>query len=183
MCFNYGTLVKPHLDYSMHATVSRQKFDYSFLDLHGLQVHSVQLKTLLCIHIPLNLLSVIAPISEVSSCAYSNHLQCSSLAQTHSFLEPKPLISSTKSVRPQHKTCSSLVINIFICYAIRILGGLAKTISSLAMNMFFCSAKSYSQVSYSDYLVTRDEPVRLFLGSWYRNRIKNNRKCGEIYLE
>ena len=79
----------------MRATVSKQKFDYSFFYLLGLELktNSVQPKTLLCIYmyIPLDLLNVIAPFSEVSSCNYSDHLKCSSPARN-------AFVSSAKSV-------------------------------------------------------------------------------------
>ena len=98
----------------------------------------MQPKTLLCIYIPMDLLNVVALVTEVSTCSYdySNHLRCSSSAQMHSSLAPKAFISSAKSVRPQYQTCSSLAINMFICNVIRIWRWGAKTISSVAINAF-----------------------------------------------
>ena len=135
----------------------------------------MQRKAQLCIYKTLDLLNVIAPISEVSSCNYSDHVHCSSPARTLSSLAPKAFVSSTKIVCPQHKTCLLLAINMFACSVIRIWRWVPRTISSLAMNVFICSVKSYSEVSSRDYLIASNKRVRLLFGSWFRNSPKKNR--------
>ena len=149
--FGCGMLVKPHLNYWMRATVSKQKFDYSFLYLLGLED---QLDTLFCINIPLDTLNVIAPVSEVNRWDCSKHLKRSSPGRKRSFLVPKRLFTAPKVFVPSTKrACSSLAINMFVCNVICIWRWVAKTISSLVMNVFVCSVKSYSEVSSRNYLI------------------------------
>ena len=141
----------------------------------ALKTNSVQLKTQLCIFIPLNLLNVIAPVSEVSSCDYSNHLKCSFPARTCLSLVPKAFISKASSIRPQHKTHLSPAIYMFVCNIIRIWSWVTKTISLLVMNRFVCNVKSYSEVSSRDYFVASDKGIHLLFGSGFRNPPKKNR--------
>ena len=95
-------------------------------------------------------------LSMCSSSALSIHPQlkcvrlqlqnCSSPAQNAFVTSNKVFISSlntfvfsTKSVRPQHKKCSSLTMNMFVRSVICIWRAVAKTILSLAINTFvFC---------------------------------------------
>ena len=92
------------------------------------KTNSVPPKTQLCMEIPLDLLNVITPVSEVSSCDYSNHLDinsawkslvahcvCAWLKLKHAFSTcsspPRnTFVSSAKSVCPQHKTRTSLAM-------------------------------------------------------------------------
>ena len=130
---------------------------------------------------------MIAPILEVTSCYYSNHLDinpawkslvalclCVWLKLKHAFstrsspvlmcLSPtwNTFISSAKSVCPQHKMHSSLAINMFVCSVICIRRWTAETILSLAIDRFVCSVKSYSEVGSRDCLVISDKHVLLF---------------------
>ena len=118
--FGCGMLVKLHLDHWTCATLSKQKFDSVFSMYLALKTNSMQLKTLLYSYIPLDLLNVIVPVSEVSSCDYSNHVKCSLLSRACSSPATKALVSSAKSVLPQRQTCSLLVINMFVCKVIHI---------------------------------------------------------------
>ena len=98
-----------------------------------------------------------------------------------------------QSVHPQHKTCSSLVMNMFVGsylylevssrdYLVGIaMNAFAFSVKSylevssrhylvgIAMSAFVCSVKSYLEVSSGDYLVARDKRVSLLFGSWFRN--------------
>ena len=115
--------------------VSRSLTTVFSIDL-ALKTTSVQPKTVLCILHTCNLyyLNVIVPVSEVSTFDYSNHLKCSSPAQTRSSLVIKVFISTVKSFHFQHEMFSSLPINMFVCNVIRIWRRVAKTILSLVMN-------------------------------------------------
>ena len=92
----------------------------------------------------LDLLNGIAPVSEVSSCDYSNHLDINSVWNSlvasclcvanararvfNTFVSSTEVFTSTsnafiysaKSVRPQHKMHSSPAINMFVCSVIHI---------------------------------------------------------------
>ena len=108
----------------------------------ALKTNSVQLKMLLCIYTPLDLLKVIAPVSEVhvSSCDYSNHLHCKVFISSSNAFD-----SSTKRVCLQRQNCSSRGQNVFI--------------TSYKHVCLQCD--SYLEVSNKDYLVASDERVRL----------------------
>ena len=135
---------------------------------------------------------MIAPFLEVSSCDYSNHLDINfarkSLIASCVFVwlkfkcalstrsSPAPkcsssaynsFVSSNKSVHPQHKTCSSLAINLFACRLIRIWRRVAETILSLAMDVFDFSVKSHLEVGSRDYLVASDKHIRLLFRSFF----------------
>ena len=63
----------------MHATVSKQKFDYSFLYLIGFEDQFSATEDTVVHLNTLDVLNVIGPVSEVSSSHYSNNLKMNSV--------------------------------------------------------------------------------------------------------
>ena len=119
---------------------------------------------------------MIASISEVSSSDYIvyNHLDINSAWKSLKCTSParNEFASSVKSVHPQHKTRSSLAINLFVSSVIRIWRWVAETVTSLAMNVSVCSVKLCSEVSSRDCLVASDKCFCLLFESWFRNPSK-----------
>ena len=85
-----------HASQAIPKILNMWSFELVLLFYLALKTNSVQLKMLLCIKIPLNLLKVIVAISEISSCDYSDHISV--------YLQLKRVHLQRQNVRPQHKT-------------------------------------------------------------------------------